>query len=267
MKMYPLYEFPQSLIQLTQLLRLIEKLQPVSKVEAVSLVERLYGKRNSRSEITIRNLRDLGILSGYKNIILSSETQLYLDMNKNLNQLLLFSIYKKNELFQLCNDLYTIKNFMELDNPVLLEALYSMGYVREKLATGREKIYAIKRLVSCCSSDNNFQNNNPFEAYRHYRSFVSAIQDSYYEISHGNIGEAIPITSLRNYMIKNYSTSNDQFQKFIETLYSDILLSRNVSFTTANIEFAGLGYHEINGINYYFIKLLSPITDEEDTLF
>lgn len=264
--MYPLYEFPQSLTQLTQLLHLIEKVQPINKIEAVSLVEKLYGKRNSRSEITIRNLRDLGVLSGYKNIMLSSETQLYLDMNKNLSQLLLFFIYKKNDLFRLCNDLYTIKDFMELDNPELLNALYSIGYQREKLATGREKIYAIKRLVSCCI-DINFQGLNPFESYLLYREFIKALQESYFDLSHGNFGEAIAITSMRDYMIKKQQcSSTEQFQKFIQSLYSDIILSRNVSFTTANVEFAGLGYHEINGTNYYFIKLLSHIT-EEDTLF
>ncbi|MNO34835.1 hypothetical protein D3C76_248790 [compost metagenome] len=263
--MYPLYEFPQNLTHLTQLLHLIEKVQPINKLEAISLVEKLYGKRSSRSEITIRNLRDLGILSGYKNIMLSSETQLYLDMNKSLNHLLLFFVYRKVELFQLCSDLHAIRNFMELDNPELLEKLYSMGYSRDKLSTGREKIYAIKRLVHCCS-ENNFQDVNPFESYRHYRNFVKVLQECYFDLSLGNFGEAVPITLLRDHMVSKKSSSNAQFHQYLQLLYSDILLSRNVSFTTANIEFAGLGYYEINGTNYYFIKVLSYIT-ERDTLF
>ncbi|MGG1519951.1 hypothetical protein ABE504_31485 [Paenibacillus oryzisoli] len=266
MKIYPLYEFPPNLEQLAQLLSEIEKVQPISKSDAAALVQKLYGKRKSRSEITIRNLRDLGVLSGMNNIMLSSETQLYMDMDKDLAQLLLYYIYKQPSLFQLCNDLFSIDNFMEIDNPVLLSIIYSMGYKSEKLATGREKIYAIKRLISCCISDSTLILENPFYNYKNYYEFIKVLQESYFHTSHERIGEPIPIVLLRDYVIKEHNYSIEQFQKYLNSLYTDILLSRNISFTTANVEFAGMGYYVINNKNYYFMKLLNYII-EEDTLF
>jgi len=263
-RIYPLYEFPKNIYQFKQLLLELDKYQPIDKEDAIALVEKLFGKRTSRSEITIRNLRDLGVLSGRDRLMLSPETQLYLDMDKNLSNLLMFYVYKQPALFQLCIDLIKIDGIMEMNNPLVLSQLYQMGYKEERLGTGREKIYGIKRLVNCCLEEN--KEENPFLFYEKYQNFLEKLQETYFELTKGKMGDAIPIVQLNDSLVENYNFSISSIQHFFEYLYNDILHSRNIAFTTVNLEYAGLGYFAINQKNYYFIKLLSRILNE-DTLF
>jgi hypothetical protein len=259
MKIYKLYEFPPTKVQLINFLLRVEKIQPITKEIAMDIAHAMYGKRSSRSEITVRNLMQLGLLMGRTKISLSMESQLYLDIGKDIADLLLHLVYNIPSLFNVCEDICNLDPKMELDNPSLLELLYSNGYQKEKISTAREKIYAIKRLIVSCEKEGIC---NSFIEYKKYREFLGNLQNCYLMLVNDKIGEVIEINTLRDELITRLETSSE-FDINIKRLYHDVLLVNNVSFTGVNSDFARRKYYTIGNNDFYYIKFISKIDGEK----
>lgn len=261
MKLYPIYEFPESLYDLLTILISIEKMQPMQVIEVENLVEKYVGKRSSRIKITIRNLRSLNIITGKNNISLSHETQVYIDTNSDLSELLLLLIYKEDSLFNQCKDICDIDNFDTINNIALAHILWSQGYTEEKINTAKEKVYALKRLINCCYN-NKSKEFNIFIEYEKYIKFIEDLQEEY--LGMATLGNVVAITGIRNQMKKSKNYSFDQFNKFLSRLYNDPIHSKFIAFTTVNNTFAHEGYFNIQMKNYYYIKLLEKIVYKEN---
>ncbi|MFC9706639.1 hypothetical protein ACFTRD_00605 [Paenibacillus sp. NPDC056933] len=266
MKLYPLYEFPPDEASLLKILFEFDNSQPVSRSEAVEIVQQVYGKRQSRSKIIVRNFQDLGLLSlSNQKINLSQETQLYLDMSKKVSDLLLNLTFRNIDLFKVCFDICEIPNYNDLSNPKIIDFLvYNMGYHREKLTTAKEKMFALRRLINICNPSDE---QNEFKTYQSFIKFLGILENEYLGITGQYYGEAIPLNLLKENIINNTPYSSSQINIYIEKLYLDILLSRNVSFTNANVEFAKMGYFEISKKNYYFIKIFDSLYQSPLVLF
>ncbi|ETT72610.1 MULTISPECIES: hypothetical protein [Bacillus] len=262
MKLYPIYEFPESLYDLLTILVNIEKMQPMQIIEVEKLLEKFVGKRSSRIKITVRNLRSLNIITGTDIIKLSYETQVYIDTNSELSELLLLLVYNEDGLFKQCKDICNIGNFDTLNNIALAHALWKQGYTEEKINTAKEKIYALKRLINCCYNNKN-TDINIFVEYESYMNFIEDLQEEYLNIA--TIGDAVAITDIRNKMQKSKGYSLHQFNNFLSRLFDDPIHSKFIAFTTVNDDFAHKGYFNIHMKNYYYIKLLERIL-YKDTL-
>ncbi|MEC1180493.1 hypothetical protein P9B03_18675 [Metasolibacillus meyeri] len=263
MKLYSIYEFPESLYILSKILVNIEKMQPVHNLEAENILEKLLGKRPSRIKITIRNLKSLEIITGKNSIKLSHETQVYMDTNSDLSELLLLLIYNDENLFQQCKDICNIENFDVINNINLIYILWSRGYTEENISTAKEKIYALKRLINCCYH-NKSKENNIFTEYENYLNFIEDLQNEY--LSMAPIGEVMVINNIRRVMEVNKGYTFNKFNRFLNRLFNDPIYSKFVAFTTVNNIFAHKGYFSIKDKDYYYIKLLKRII-YKNTLF
>lgn len=263
MKIYSIYEFPESLYTLFKILINIERIQPVQPIEAESILEKLLGKRPSRIKITIRSLQMLEIITGKNSIKLSHETQVYIDTNADLSELLLLLIYNNENLFKQCKDICDIENFDGLNNINLIYTLWSQGYMEERINTAKEKIYALKRLINCCYHNKN-KENNTFTEYERYIKFIEDLQNEYLNTT--TIGEVVIINDLRKKMVVSNGYSINKFNEFLSRLFNDPIYSRFVAFTTVNDVFAHRGYFSIQNKDYYYIKLLKRII-YKNTLF
>ncbi|MFZ4201875.1 hypothetical protein [Lysinibacillus sp. NPDC056220] len=262
MKLYPIYEFPESLYDLLMILTNIEKLQPMPMTEVENLFKKYIGKRSSRIKITIRNLKSLNMIMGTNSISLSYETQVYIDTNSDLDDLLLLLIYEKKDLFKQCKDISNITDFNKLNNIALAHTLWSQGYIEENIRTAIEKIYALKRLINCCYTNKN-KKINIFLEYEKYIKFIEDLQREYLNMA--NFGETVIIVDIRDQMKKSEEYSYNQFDKYLIMLFNDPIYSKFIAFTTVNNIFAHKGYFNIKMKNYYYMKILDKII-YKDTL-
>jgi hypothetical protein len=262
LRLYPIYEFTETIEEFYLFLATIEKEQPINRFDAELLVSKLLGKRSSRSRIIIRNFISLNILSGQDNIRLSDETQIYFDTKSSLANLLLFLVNQIDDLFKQCVTICSIENINEKNNLEVISLLEKEGYYEEKINTAKEKIYAVRRLINCCYNDNEI-NQNIFLDYKEYINFIKNLQYTYLNLV--NFGEVISIMEIREVMNRVNNYSNTKFNYCIEKLFKDPIYSRYISFTTVNNEFAHKGYIQINNNQYYYIKVFEKIL-LEDTL-
>ena|GEM_PF-4416839 len=251
MKIYSLYEFSSTIEQLEALLKAVDMQQKMDYDEALDLVRRIFGKRPSRTKILLKSFIKLGLLQGKSQVILSWESQLYVDLGKDLTELLLFLTYKTSHLFSICKDICEIDPDLVLKNPELLEKLYMKGYAREKLATGREKIYAIKRLISCCRIK---REKNPFKKYEEYINFLTILESQYLLMTQGIFGKPVVICDLMGRM-KESGIERAVFDHNIFRLHYDPIIASSTSFSSVIKDFANAGYYKINQSSYYYLKL------------
>lgn len=258
MKLYSLYEFPPTKDKLDEILHLFYQLQPLSYVESFDGVRSIIAKRPSRAQITLKNLIKLGLLEGKSEISLTWESQIYLDMGKNLEDLLLYLIYKRAELFFLCERICDIDEEFLLSNPKLLVQLWDIGYETERLTTAKEKLYAIKRLILCCK----IQNGNPFRGYRQYIDFLKKIESVYLLETNNQFNVPISIMDLKKKLLK-CDVDTAEFNKGFIKLYFDPIFATYTSYTSVISEFADQEYFCIDKESYYYFKLLKRFFEKD----
>lgn len=250
MKLYPLYEFPPNLAELDNLLRIIDLSQPLSKESMENLVGELFGKRTSRTEILIRTLRKLDLVILEEEYSLSWGTQLYLDMKRNIQGLLLHHVYKQIDLFRDCKNICQIDPGLNLSNLALYEKMLDCNYEKENKRTVSEKLYAIKRLIKSCQTEHE---SNPFIEHEKYIKFIYILEESYLSIV-GVYGRNMIIKELEKILVsKGYSKLT--FSKYLKQLFKDPILATSTSFSTVSEDFAVGEYISINNDDYYFVKI------------
>lgn len=251
--MYPLYEFPPTIYHLEEIVTSIDLVQPLSIEETRNLVSRIVGKRPSRTNITVKELKKLKIIEEHERCIsLSWETQLYVDMERDLTDLLLYLVYRIPELFNLCNLICKIDPNFELSKPELLLNLFNYGYEEEKVTTAREKLFGIVRLVEVCKKE---EVTNPFSRYKEYIEFLYKIDRAYLDLTAGLYNKNLEIVKLKRKILEDNSLSEEIFDDFFIMLYRDPIFSSNTSFTTVIKDFATEGYYLLNNVDYYYLKL------------
>ncbi|PEM13358.1 hypothetical protein COI51_21745 [Bacillus toyonensis] len=252
MKMYPLYEFPPSMEVLEKILIHIDYNQPISNELLKSFVSELIGKRSSRTNITIKELKKLNIIEGTSEFSLTWETQLYLDLKRPVDGLILYLVYQIPELFKVCKDICFIDPEFKLSKPKLLEKLYELGYEEGKLSTNREKLFGLIRIIKICQRDTF---DNPFEQYSNYISFLKHLQKLYLILTNNQYDKNITLVELQNEMIKEKNIEKKEFEDFISQLYFDPILSSRTSFSTVNNDFASKGYVQVADKKFYYLKI------------
>lgn len=259
MKIYSLYEFPKDESELDVIIRYVDEYQPVQLNKLMDLISETIVKANSRTNITLRTLKKIGLIEGDKLISLSSATQIYLDLNKTFQGLLLYLTYMRPELFRDCKAIYKLIKKDLLSNTDLIKVLWKMEYEDSK-RTAQEKVYAIKRLISMCEKDNE---RNPFEEYEKYILFLSKLQDKYFLLTGDKKNEPIAIQRLKNAMVQEKITEKEFDENFTD-LYSDPIYSAKTSFTTVIKEFANEKYYKILGKEFYYFKLSESIIKNDE---
>lgn len=257
MKLYPLYEFPPSLEELEKLLKIID-LSPSLPIEKLrEIVSQLYGKRASRTNIQIKDLGKLGLIElGYE-VSLTWETQLYVDLNRSINRLLLHNSYKINELFHNCKLICQIDPEFSVSNQALYDKILEHGYTEENRRTASEKLYAIKRLIKSCQFENN---SNPFLEYEQYIHFLTTLQSEYLLLASG-FQKNVVISKLADALQKKGYTE-EGIKRNISLLYSDPIFATYTSFSTVNLDFAKKDYYSILKEDLYYIKINKPFIKE-----
>lgn len=257
MKIFPIYEFLSSTEELKRLLTEIDKKQPVSYEDCLYIINKIIGKRKSRTKITLSNLRKLEFLIKEMNDIkLSWESQMYIDMNRELQNLILYFIYKKKELFDLCKLIYCKNSALDISNSNLVRYLEIRGYKTKKMRSETEKIYAIKRLISCCVTDSD---RNPFIEYEEYMSFIKLLQDLYLKMSE-KTSLPVEIKGIEENFLNEYKGFGKKyFAKMLVKVYFDPIYSTYTFFSTVTKSFAIKKYFKIADKDYYYFGLIRKI--------
>ncbi|MCB2291590.1 hypothetical protein LGK97_17895 [Clostridium sp. CS001] len=258
MKMYSLYEFPKDEQELNTIIQYVDKYQPVQYEKLLDIISETIVKANSRTNITLKTLRKIGLIEGDRLISLSPTTQIYLDLNKSLQDLILYLIYLKKDLFEACKLIFKITYNATISNTDLIRELSKIGYLDSK-RTAQEKVYAIKRLISMCQK---YDEHNPFHEYEEYISFLVRLQSEYFLLGEGKKNEPIPIEKLKRAMIK-CDLSGTLFDENFSKLYNDPIYSMHTSFTTVINEFAREKYYKLLEKDYYYFKLSDLIVQIE----
>ncbi|KAB2481421.1 hypothetical protein [Bacillus cereus] len=255
MKIYSLYEFPPDLASLSKLISIVDAIQPLSKDTMREIVSDIFGKRSSRTEILIKDLKKIGIIEGNDLMTLSWESQLYVDLRADLRRLLVHNVYKINELFYICKLICDIDPTLELSNQNLYKLLLlNCSLDVENKRTVSEKLYAIKRLVRLCQ---NSEEVNPFKAHEVYIGFLRNLQKKYIEEAEGYAKNVI-IKNLESAMcISGYTKA--EFNRFMTMLYTDPIYATYTSFSIVNKEFAEKGYITLEDKDFYYIKIKNKL--------
>lgn len=248
MKIYPIYEFPNSIKLLEEILNYINDNQPVLKKDLDFFVGKLIGKRSSRTRITIKDLKKLKIIEGDSEISLTWETQIYIDLSAPLYKLLVYCVYKIPDLFNVCYHICSIDPELKLSKPKLFEKLKEIGFEEEKIVTVREKLFAIIRIISICLLDKN-NNQNVFSDYKMYIEFLKSLESSYLNLSNNQYDSNVVISDLKDDLFQYEFINN------IERLYKDPVYASKTSFSVVNEDFAFRNYMYINKQKYYYFKL------------
>ncbi|WP_230504561.1 hypothetical protein [Sutcliffiella rhizosphaerae] len=252
MKIYPLYEFPPSMEVLEKILIHVDYNQPILDEALKSFVGELLGKRPSRTNITIKELKKLNIIEGTSEFSLTWESQLYIDLKRSVDGLILHSVYKIPDLFDICKNICFIDPELKLLKPELLEELYELGYQEGKISTNREKLFGLTRMIKICQN-NMFK--NPFEKYGNYMDFLKKMQKVYLELTNNQYDKNITLVELQNEIMKQENIEKGISESFIKQLYFDPILSSYISFSTVNNDFASKGYIWIGENKFYYLKL------------
>ncbi|MCK0473757.1 hypothetical protein [Halalkalibacter sp. APA_J-10(15)] len=250
MKLYPIYEFPPSLEELEELIRFIDLSPSLSLEKLRDIASQLYGKRMSRTNILIKDLAKLGLIEGRSVVTLTWEAQLYVDLNRKLDKLLVHNVYKINDLFESCKLICKIDPKITMTNPSLYKEVLKHGYSEENIRTVTEKLYAIKRLIKASQREGVF---NPFLEYEQYIDFLSLLKKEYL-ILVGGYGKNASITSLFE-ALQKYGYEREDFKRNLDLLYSDPIFATYTSFSTVNIDFAKKDYFLIKDDTFYYIKI------------
>jgi len=253
MKLYPLYEFPPSLEDLEKLLKIIDLNSYLSIEKTRNTVSQLYGKRSSRTNIQIKDLRKLGLINVDDNVSLSWETQLYIDLNRDLRGLLVYNIFKIESLFNDCKLICDIDPTMCLSNPALYEKLLEYGYEDENKQTAFGKLFAIKRLIKSCQNTDEL---NPFLGYERYMAFLSLLQETYIQFVGQYKKNAILADLFR--ALCELGFKEKEVGEYLSKLYKDPVFASYTSFSTVNIEFAKEYYLTILDDQFYYVKIKEP---------
>lgn len=258
MKLYSIYEFPPSLEELEELIKLIDLSSslPLEKLRVIT--SQLYGKRMSRTNILIKELVKLGLIEGRSVVNLTWEAQLYVDLNRKLDKLLLHNVYKINDLFESCKLICKIDPKLKMTTSSLYKEILKYGYVEENIRTVTEKLYAIKRLIKAVQRESVF---NPFLEYEEYIEFLSVFNNEYL-IHVGEYGKNASITILYE-ALKNYGYEKEKFKRNLELLYSDPIFATYTSFSTVNVDFAKNDYFQIKDESFYYIKIKKSFLKKE----
>lgn len=256
MKLYPLYEFPPSLKELEKLLKIID-LSPSIPIEKLrEIVSQLYGKRASRTNIQIKDLSKLGLIEIGHEVSLTWETQLYVDLNREINRLLLHNSFQIGDLFNNCKLICHIDPNLSMSNQALYNKILEYGYTEENRRTVSEKLYAIKRFIKACQIGNDL---NPFLGYEQYIHFLTILQSEYLLLVGGFEKNAV-ISRLVDALKKSRYKEED-IKKYILLLYSDPIFATYTAFSTVNIDFAKKNYYSILKEDLYYIKINRPFID------
>jgi len=251
MKLYPLYEFPPSLEDLEKLLKVIDLNTHLSIEQTRNTVSQLYGKRSSRTNIQIKDLKKLGLIEINDNVSLSWETQLYIDLDRDLRDLLIYNVYRLESLFNVCKLICDIDPTLSLTNPSLHEKLLGYGYKVENKRTSVEKLYAIKRLIKSCQIVNEL---NPFLGYERYMAFLSLLQETYIQ-SVGQYKKNAVLANLHSALCE-LGFKEKEVDEYFAKLYKDPVFAAYTSFSTVNMEFAKENYITILNDQLYYVKII-----------
>ncbi len=252
MKIFPIYEFPKA-DELKIIMDFIDQNQPVEYEKLFDVIGDTIIKANSRTKITLNTLKKVGFIEGNRLIALSSATQIYLDLNKSLKELLLYLIYLKKDLFNDCKTIYRLIEGSK-DNIDIIQELWNIGYTDSK-RTAQEKVYAIKRLITLCQDN---ENHNPFKEYEDYISFLIKLQEYYFKLAKDQKNHPVTIISFKKTMLES-SVSEKEFDHYFLRLYNDPIFAINTSFTTVILEFANEKYYRIGDKEFYYFKLSDNI--------
>ncbi|MEX3748288.1 MULTISPECIES: hypothetical protein [Lysinibacillus] len=252
MNIYPLYEFPPNVEVLEGILHYIDYEQPVISEKLKDFVGELLGKRPSRTNITIKELKKIGIIEGDKEFSLTWETQLYLDLRRPIPNLIIHLIHKIPELFKICKDICDLDPENNLSKPKVLKNLYEIGYQEGKLSTNREKLHGLMRVIQICR---NSQCSNPFKEYEYFIEWLENIEGNYLLFTNNRYDENIALTDLKCKMDEQDIQKTNDFEIMLNKLYSDPVFSSFTSFSSVSNNFAKKGYIEFEGNKFYYLKL------------